>query len=86
MTRGLAVCLRQDATGGACARGLGAPPGPSLRGRHLPMEPPRLCSPHHHSEAHVADLDLTDLLGDFEWGRMDTLAEREKPRSLKWAA
>jgi polysaccharide deacetylase family protein (PEP-CTERM system associated) len=29
---------------------------------------------------------LADLLGDFEWGRMDTLAEREKPRSLKWAA
>ncbi|QYJ06186.1 XrtA system polysaccharide deacetylase [Qipengyuania flava] len=29
---------------------------------------------------------LTDLLGDFEWGRMDSLAEREKPRSLKWAA
>lgn len=29
---------------------------------------------------------LSDLLGDFEWGRMDTLAAREKPRSFKWAA
>ena len=29
---------------------------------------------------------LSDLLGDFAWGRMDALAAREKPRSLDWAA
>lgn len=29
---------------------------------------------------------LSDLLGDFAWGRMDALADREKARSLKWAA
>ncbi|MEX0341668.1 MAG: XrtA system polysaccharide deacetylase [Erythrobacter sp.] len=29
---------------------------------------------------------LSLLLGDFAWGRMDMLAEREKPRSLDWAA
>ncbi|MBX7481151.1 XrtA system polysaccharide deacetylase [Qipengyuania qiaonensis] len=29
---------------------------------------------------------LSELLGDFAWGRMDQLAAREKPHSLKWAA
>ena len=29
---------------------------------------------------------LTDLLGEFAWGRMDELAEREKARALDWAA
>ena len=29
---------------------------------------------------------LSDLLGDFAWGRMDALAAQEKPRSLDWAA
>lgn len=29
---------------------------------------------------------LSDLFGDFAWGRMDALAAREKPRSLDWAA
>lgn len=29
---------------------------------------------------------LSDLLGDFAWGRMDELAEREKARALDWAA
>ena len=29
---------------------------------------------------------LTDLLGDFAWGRMDALAAREKSRSIDWAA
>tara|TARA_Y100000296_G_scaffold58610_1_gene67570 strand:- start:860 stop:1720 length:861 start_codon:yes stop_codon:yes gene_type:complete len=29
---------------------------------------------------------LSDLLGDFAWGRMDALAAREKPWSLDWAA
>ena len=29
---------------------------------------------------------LSDLLGDFAWGRMDALAAREKSRSLDWAA
>ena len=29
---------------------------------------------------------LSDLLGDFAWGRMDALAAREKLRSLDWAA
>ena len=29
---------------------------------------------------------LSDLLGDFAWGRMDALAAREKPRSLDGAA
>ena len=29
---------------------------------------------------------LSDLLGDFAWGRMDALAAREKPRILDWAA
>ena len=29
---------------------------------------------------------LTDLLGDFAWGRMDALAAREKSRSFDWAA
>ncbi len=29
---------------------------------------------------------LSDLLGDFAWGRMDELAGREQARSVKWAA
>ena len=29
---------------------------------------------------------LTDLLGDFAWGRMDALAARERSRSIDWAA
>ena len=29
---------------------------------------------------------LSDLLGDFAWGRMDELAAREKSRALDWAA
>lgn len=29
---------------------------------------------------------LSDLLGDFAWGRMDELAAKERSRSVKWAA
>ncbi len=29
---------------------------------------------------------LSDLLGDFAWGRMDELAAEERSRSVKWAA
>lgn len=29
---------------------------------------------------------LSDLLGEFAWGRMDEIAEREKTRSFDWAA
>ena len=29
---------------------------------------------------------LSDLLGEFAWGRMDELARREAARSLDWAA
>lgn len=40
---------------------------------------------HYTNLAKMAD-KLSLLLGDFAWGRMDMLAEREKPRSLDWAA
>jgi polysaccharide deacetylase family protein (PEP-CTERM system associated) len=29
---------------------------------------------------------LSDLLGDFAWGRMDEVAAKERSRSVKWAA
>ncbi len=40
---------------------------------------------HYTNLSKMAD-KLSDLLGDFAWGRMDELAEREKARALDWAA
>ncbi|WP_341713102.1 XrtA system polysaccharide deacetylase [Erythrobacter sp.] len=40
---------------------------------------------HYTNLSRMAD-KLNELLVDFSWGRMDELAEREKPKSLDWAA
>ncbi|UYH55927.1 DUF3473 domain-containing protein [Qipengyuania sp. SS22] len=40
---------------------------------------------HYTNLSKMAD-KLTELLGDFSWGRMDALAAQEKPRSFDWAA
>jgi len=40
----------------------------------------------HYTNLSRMEVKLARLLGDFEWGRMDALAEHEKTRSLKWAA
>lgn len=51
----------------------------------VPNAPLRSRLRHYTNLSKMAD-KLSDLLGDFAWGRMDELAEREKARALDWAA
>lgn len=51
----------------------------------VPSAPVRSRLRHYTNLSKMAD-KLSDLLGEFAWGRMDELAAHEKPRSLDWAA